>query len=65
MYLNNEVNRVYTPAFNELSVVYIWPTVKDNIYIKQFLPDYNENQKPERDSLLNIMNMIYPGSVLS
>ena len=65
MYLNNEVSRVYTPAFNELFVVHIWPTDKDNIYIKQYLPDYNENQKYESNYLLNIMNSKYPGSVLS
>ena len=48
MYLNNEVSRVCAPAFNKLSVVHIWPTVKDNVSIKQYLPDYNENQKSEK-----------------
>ena len=62
MHLDNEVSRVCAPAFNELSAVRIWPTVKENVYIKQYLPDYNQNQKSETDYLLNIMNTIFSSS---
>ena len=64
MFLINEVNRVYAPSFNELSVAKIWPEIKKCDHIMEYMPDYNEDQQPERDFLLNIMNTVYPRSVL-
>ena len=63
MLLINEVNRVYAPSFNELSVAKIWPEIKKCDHIMEYMPDYNEDQQPERDFLLNIMNTVYPRSV--
>ena len=57
------MNRVYALAFNELYVAKIWSKAKNCEYVKEYIPDYSEDQQHERDQLLNIKSTGYPYSV--
>ena len=51
---------MHVPHYTELSVKAVWSTFKQNATIMKHMPDYNEDELPEREFLYGIVTTIYP-----
>jgi hypothetical protein len=48
------------PFYRELSVKHVWETFKQNEAIMEYMPDYEDDELPERTFLYTIVATIYP-----
>ena len=59
--MKKEVNYIYVPHYDELSVKALWPDVKkDPIVMSYFPADYPKGRGPPRDYFFNIVNTKLP-----
>ena len=56
-----EVREVAVPKYDELSVVKLYPTFKDDKKFLSFFPDkFPKDKGPPRDYFFNILNTLHP-----
>ena len=55
-----QVKRISVPLYDELSVVKVWPMMKDDEKIRRYLPaKLAKGRVPERDYFFNLVNTFH------
>ena len=55
----NDVKRINVPLYDELSVVTLWPMMKEDKEFMQFFPSkMAKGRVPDRDYFMNILNTV-------
>ena len=52
------------PFYQELAIKDVYPKLKDNAYLKLYLPDYPESVMPERSFFYTVLSTLFPRETL-
>ena len=47
------------PSYNELSVKKMWPNFKEDSLIKEYMPDLDEKELPEKEFFFGLLATLY------
>ena len=57
----SELRAVHVPKFDELSVKYIYPRIKEDPKVHKYFPDrYPDGRVPDRTYTFNVYHTVYP-----
>ena len=57
----NQVNTIHWPNLPECSIAKLWPIARGNPAIMKYMPDTWNEEKCERQYVVNIINTLHPG----